>query len=82
MSKARIESIGLTATHDGEAAFVIALAFPNGGRSKVQIEAVDMEEVLARAGASAPMELVGRPWDVLDVKQPLFMGRGGKSDEA
>ena len=34
---ATIESIGFTATHDGEVALAVLLRFPNGGTSQVQV---------------------------------------------
>ena len=33
---ATIESIGFTATHDGEVALAVLLRFPNGGTSQIQ----------------------------------------------
>lgn len=71
---ATISDVQLTSTHDGEAALVIELAFPNGGRSKVQINATEAADVMAAAGVASADALVGHPWTVLDVRQPKFMG--------
>lgn len=69
-----ISRVQLTTTHDGEAALAIELTFANGGRSKVQINAVEAADVMAAAGVASADALVGHPWTVLDVRQPKFMG--------
>ena len=74
MSEALISGVQLTSTHDGEAALAIELTFPNGGRSKVQINALEAADVMAAAGVASAEGLVGQPWTVLDVRQPKFMG--------
>lgn len=71
---ARISDVRLTSTHDGEAALVVELTFPNGGRSNVQINAVEAADVMAAAGVASADALIGHPWTVLDVRQPKFMG--------
>ncbi|MFC6634347.1 hypothetical protein [Microbulbifer taiwanensis] len=65
---ARIAAIQLTPTHDGEAALVAELRYPNGGRAKVQVESADTPAVMERAGASSLAELVGCPWTVLLIR--------------
>lgn len=73
-TEAVISGVRLTSTHDGEAALSIELTFPNGGRSRVQINAVEAADVMAAAGVASADALVGHSWAVLDVRQPKFMG--------
>lgn len=69
-----IDAIRLTATHDGEAAMVVELRFPAGGRSRVQLDGEGLRKVMARAGVADASELVGRSWSVLDVNDTPFIG--------
>lgn len=64
---ATIESIGFTATHDGEVALAVLLRFPNGGTSQVQILNEDVAKVMAKAQVSTANDLVGKPWNVLNI---------------
>ena len=64
---AKIESIGFTATHDGEVALAVVVRFPNGGSSQVQILNEDIAKVMKKANVSAAGELVGMPWNVLAI---------------
>lgn len=64
---ATIESIGFTATHDGEVALAVVVRFPNGGSSQVQILNEDIAKVMNKANVSAAGELVGMPWNVLAI---------------
>ena len=64
---AKIESIGFTATHDGEVALAVVVRFPNGGSSQVQILNEDIAKVMKKANVSAAGELVGMPWSVLAI---------------
>ncbi len=64
---ATIESIGFTATHDGEVALAVLIRFPNGGMSQVQILNEDIAKVMAKADVAAAGELVGKPWSVLNI---------------
>lgn len=75
MNEAIVDTVRLTPTHDGEAALVVGLKFPGGGRSNVQIDASGMRAVLAKAGVANVNDLVGRSWSVLDVHHPIFLGR-------
>ncbi|GAB3285825.1 hypothetical protein [Parahaliea aestuarii] len=68
VSGAVISAVRLTPTHDGEAAMVVELHYPNGGRSTVQIEGADAVAVMRRAGVSHASELLGLPWTVLRVR--------------
>lgn len=68
-----ISCVRLTPTHDGEAALVIELSFPNGGRSNVQINSEEAADVMARAGVRSADALVGQPWTVLQVRNPSFI---------
>lgn len=72
MSHARIVAVALTPTHDGEAAMVIHLAFPDGGQIKVQVDPDNIAKVLAKAEAASIHDLIGKPWWVIDVGNPLF----------
>lgn len=62
---ARIASVQLTPTHDGEAALVAELAYPGGGSGRVQLDSHATAMVMARAGVSEVGALVGMPWTVL-----------------
>ena len=64
---ATIESIGFTATHDGEVALAVVVRFPNGGSSQVQILNEDIAKVMGKANVSSADELVGMPWNVLAI---------------
>lgn len=64
---ATIESIGFTATHDGEIALAVVIRFPNGGTSQVQILNEDIAKVMDKAQVAAAGELVGMPWSVLAI---------------
>ncbi len=64
---ATIESIGFTATHDGEVALAVTIRFPNGGSSQVQILNEDIAKVMEKAEVAAAGELVGMPWNVLNI---------------
>lgn len=64
---ATIESIGFTATHDGEVALAVVVRFPNGGSSQVQILNEDIAKVMNKANVSAAGELVGMSWNVLAI---------------
>jgi hypothetical protein len=69
-----ISQVRCAPTHDGEAAFVIELRFPNGGRSTVQINGEEAADVMKSAGVREVEELVGHPWTVLDIRTPCFTG--------
>lgn len=73
MSGAVIEMVRLTPTHDGEAAVVIALRFPSGGLSTVQIDASGLRAVMKKAAVDNANDLIGRSWTVLDVHHPIFL---------
>ena len=62
-----IDAVGVTATHDGEAALAVSLRHPNGARSQVQIGNEHLTQVMKRANAACPAELVGKPWHVLNI---------------
>ena len=64
---ATIEAIGLTATHDGEAALVVTLRFPGGGRSQLQVPGEQAAEIMRRANVRVAGDLVGQPWHVLQI---------------
>ncbi len=63
-----IREVRLAPTHDGEAALLVELIFPNGGVSTVQVEGQDAAAVMARANAKTASDLVGLPWTVLQVR--------------
>ncbi|TXS96491.1 hypothetical protein FV139_03145 [Parahaliea maris] len=67
--QATISAVRLTPTHDAEAAMVVELTYPNGGRATVQVEGSDAARVMARAGVATAGELVGQPWTVLQVRE-------------
>ena len=69
-----IAGISVTPTHDGEAALVIELRFPGGGRSKVQMDGEGARLVLAKAQVDSAAELIGKPWSVLNVADTAFTG--------
>lgn len=77
MSEGVISAISLTPTHDGEAALVVELSFPGGGRSKVQMDGEGARKALARAGVASAAELIGKPWSVLNVEDAAFVGTRG-----
>ena len=77
---ATIHGYTLTPTHDGEAALVVELAFPGGGRSKVQLSSGDMAAVLARAGLARADEMIGRSWSILQVRDAPFVGAPERSE--
>jgi hypothetical protein len=77
-----IETLCLTPTHDGEAALVVTLRFANGGRSNVQVDADGMRRVMARAGVSNALDLVGQSWAVLEIEEPPFTGWTERKDRA
>lgn len=62
---ATIASVQLTPTHDGEAALVVELVYPNGSHARVQIDSRSTAGIMARANARQLGELVGLPWTVL-----------------
>lgn len=65
----------LTPTHDGEAALVVEIRYPNGGVAKVQIEPSDVPVVMEKAGARSLADLVGKPWTVLKIRTVGAAGR-------
>lgn len=71
-----IRAVHLTPTHDGEAAMVVTLRYPNGGTATVQVEGADTAAVMARAGVATAADLVGQPWTVLQVREVRGPGRG------
>lgn len=73
---ALIRAVHLGPTHDGEAAMVVELSYPNGGAASVHIGGEDIAAVMARAGVSSAAELVGLPWTVLQVREVLGAGAG------
>ena len=73
MAEAVIASVGALATHDGEAAFVITLDHPGGGRSHIHMSGRDAAEIVVRAGKSDPGQLVGLPWTVLKIRETSFL---------
>lgn len=62
---ARVSSVQLTPTHDGEAACAVQLTFAGGGRSVVQLDSNALARVMAEAGLAEASALVGQPWEVL-----------------
>ncbi|SFR88660.1 hypothetical protein [Sphingomonas jatrophae] len=74
MSDGTIHSVRLTSTHDGEAALVVELRFGGDRRSMVQLDAEGLRRVMAKAGATSALDLVGRPWTLLDVNETPFVG--------
>lgn len=70
----------LTPTHEGEAALVVELAFPGGGRSKVHLNAVDMAAVLDKAGLDTADAMIGQPWSILQVRDAPFAGATDRSN--
>lgn len=67
--EAVISAVHLAPTHDGEAALVVELRYPNGGTASVQLEGADTAAVMSRARVTSAAELVGRPWTVLQVRE-------------
>ena len=65
---AQIIDVQLTPTHDGEAALVVEIRYPNGGRARVQIEPADVPAVMRRTGASSLADLIGQPWHILQIR--------------
>lgn len=65
---ATIANVQLTPTHDGEAALVVEVTYPNGGRTQVQIESCDVPAVMSNAGARSLEDLIGHPWTVLQIR--------------
>lgn len=65
---AHIIDAQLTPTHDGEAALVVEIRYPNGGKAKVQIEPGDVPAVMEKAGARSLVDLIGQPWTVLQIR--------------
>jgi len=63
-----IQAVRMGPTHDGEAAMVIELVYPNGGVGTVQVESADTAAVMARANVSNAADLIGMPWTVLQVR--------------
>lgn len=70
-----ITAVQLTPTHDGEAALVVQIAYPNGGSAKVQIESSDVAAVMQKANARSLEELIGQPWTVLQIRSVGPAGR-------
>lgn len=66
-----ITGIELAATHDGEAALVVVLRYPDGGYGRVQLSSLEALQVMQRAGVDEAAALVGRGWDVLCL-QPVL----------
>ncbi|MBN7795899.1 hypothetical protein [Parahaliea mediterranea] len=62
-------AVHLAPTHDGEAAMVVELRYPNGGTATVQVAGGDTAAVMARAGVATAAGLVGQPWTVLQVRE-------------
>lgn len=62
-----IEAVGVTATHDGEAALVVTLRYPNGALSRVQIGNEHLIRVMKHANVVGPTQLVGKLWHVLNI---------------
>lgn len=75
-SGAVIRAVHLTPTHDGEAAMVVQLSYPNGGAAMVQVGGEDTAAVMARAGVSNAADLVGLPWTVLQIREVRGSGAG------
>lgn len=71
MSEPLIAGIELTATHDGEAALVIVLQYPDGGCGRVQLSSREALQVMERAGVDDASALVGRSWSLLRL-QPVL----------
>jgi len=63
----RIEAVGLTAAHEGEAAFAIKIRFANGGCSQVQIQGMDVAKILSRARMDCAQAFVGQTCEILKV---------------
>lgn len=66
-SIATIEAVGLTATHDGEAALVVTIRFPTGGATQLQIPSVAVAEIMRRANFQSAGDMVGEPWQILNI---------------
>lgn len=60
-----ISALQLTPTHDGEAACMVELMHPGGGRSVVQLDSLRLARVMAAAEVEHATGLVGRRWEVL-----------------
>ena len=67
---ATIESIGFTATHDGEVALAVLIRFPNGGMSQVQILNEDIAKVsLVGTGMKSSPGVAARAFSTLGENQ-------------
>jgi hypothetical protein len=73
VGEAIIAEVTATPTHDGEAALVVILTFPGGGRGSVQMSGIEAAEVVRRAAVSTPQELIGKPWSVLQIRETSFV---------
>lgn len=69
---AMIESVGLTATHDGEAALVVAIRFPNGGSTHLQVSSTVLKDIMHHGNIASIYDLIGLPWTVLHIDTIYF----------
>ena len=74
MQEPVIIQVSGTPTHDGEPALVITVGFPGGGSSDIQMSGEEAQEVVRRAGVTAPCDLVGAHWSVLKIRPTSFVG--------
>lgn len=78
----RIVQVQITPTHDGEAALLITLGYPGGGRAKVQVDAADAAEILVRAHVDSAQARIGMPWAVLRFRATLWTPQVDQQGEA
>jgi len=77
----RIVHVQITPTHDGEAALLITLGFPGGGRAKLQVGAEDAAEIMEHAGVDSAQALIGKPWAVLRFRETHWTPQADKPGE-
>lgn len=69
-----ISALQFTPTHDGEAACLVELIHPGGGRSVVQLDSLRLASIMAAAELEDANGLVGCVWSV------LLQGTKGEAD--
>ena len=61
-TEARVVEVLLDTAHDSESLIVIVFAYPNGGRSRIQLDGAALRDVVASLELRDVDELVGLPF--------------------
>ena len=71
---ARVSEVRLDTAHDSESLVVVVLAYPSGGRGRLQLDGEAVQHLLEALGLHAVDELVGQPFSRIAPALPANRG--------